>query len=70
MKSYLCIRLYFFPQPGLANNHEDPSKHVGESLKSSLVLFSTDDQRMKTEVNSPQRFMYSTVNKLLPYQFR
>ena len=49
------IHLYklfeFSFQPATANSLEDPTKHVGESLKSSLVLFSTDDQRMKTQVN-------------------
>ncbi|XP_028398675.1 LOW QUALITY PROTEIN: histone-lysine N-methyltransferase 2C-like [Dendronephthya gigantea] len=37
-------------QPGGANSQEDPNKHIlGEGLKSSLVLFSTDDRRMKTQ---------------------
>lgn len=32
-------------------NPEDLNKPIGEALKSSLVLFSTDDQRLKAEVN-------------------
>lgn len=42
---YLCV------QPDPANNQEEQNKHVGEGLKSSLVLFSTDDLRLKTEVS-------------------